>query len=56
MQRLSSMLILPLWVVSAAQACAQSNVPDAAIAEIIRRGDLVTRTGAGAGLHGSSAD
>lgn len=54
MKRMSWMLAFPLLVLCAAQACAQTNVPDSAIAEVIRRGDLVTHTGEG--LHGSTAD
>lgn len=54
MKRNAWVLAFPLLMLSAAQVCAQANVPDSAIAEIIRRGDLVTHTGEG--LHGSTAD
>lgn len=54
MKRTSLVLGISLLSLCSSLALAQTDVPDSAIAEIIRRGDLVTHTGEG--LHGSGTD
>jgi hypothetical protein len=54
MKRMSLLLGFLLLLPCLPLASAQTDVPDSAIAEIIRRGDLVTRTGDG--LHGSATE
>lgn len=54
MKRMMLLLRITLLTLCSSLAFAQTDVPDSAIAEILRRGDLVTRTGDG--LHGSAAD
>lgn len=54
MKRMTLLLGISLLAWCSSFALAQTDVPDSAIAEIIRRGDLVTRTGSR--LHGSATD